>query len=75
MYDVLEVAAMKRRTLTLTINGKEMTVLVNDVYARGKEEFLDGTDSVSGKPIRLRLDSIQRLHDHADGKTYIPQHC
>ncbi len=75
VYDVLEVAAMKQRRLTLTIDGKEQDILARDVYARGTEEFLDGIDPATGATLHLRLDRIERLYDHAENKTFIPKQC
>lgn len=47
LYDVLEAAALKKRMLTLTIDGQELTLVIDDVFARGKEEFLDGTNPLT----------------------------
>ena len=75
VYDVLEVAAMKHRKLTLTIDGQEQDMLARDVYAHGKEEFLDGVDPATGVALHVRLDRIERLYDHTEEKTYTPLQC
>lgn len=75
VYDVLEVAAMKQRKLTLTIDGRQQDILARDVYARGKEEFLDGIDPATGVTLHIRLDRIERLYDPTEGKTYTPLQC
>lgn len=75
LYDVLEAAALKKRMLTLTIDGQELTLVIDDVFARGKEEFLDGTNPLTNKNYHLRLDAIQEILDPSVGKTYLPDQC
>ncbi len=75
VYDVLEVAAMKKRRLIFTIGGIEQELLVLDVYARGKEEYLEGVDPLTNIPHILRLDTIESLFDPVDQKLYSPKAC
>lgn len=75
MYDVLEVAALKKKRLRLSISGTPQEIIVHDVYAKGKEEFLDGVDPNDGSSLHIRLDTIDSLFDSSENKTYIPKQC
>ena len=72
LYDLFEVAAMRKKQLTLTVDGRLQEIIVLDVYAKGKEEFLDGVDPRSNKPLHLRLDKVEKVFDPAENKSYIP---
>ncbi len=75
VYDVLEVAALRKKRLRLSIAGKAQEIIVRDVYAKGKEEFLDGVDPNGGRPLHIRLDTIDSVFDSSENKTYIPKQC
>lgn len=75
MYDVLEVAALRKKLLHLSISGTLQEIIVLDVYAKGKEEFLDGVDPHNGIPLHIRLDTIDSLFDSSENKTYVPKQC
>jgi len=75
IYDIFEVAAMRKKRLILTIENKEQEILITDVYAKGAEEFLDGIDPVTNTPIHIRLDNIQKVFDPTENKSYIPIQC
>ena len=75
IYDIFEVAAMRKKRLILTIENKEQEILITDVYAKGAEEFLEGIDPVANTPIHIRLDKIQKVFDPAENKSYIPIQC
>lgn len=75
LYDIFEVAAMHNKSLFLTIAGKQQEILVHDVYAKGKEEFLEGTDPLSQEPIHIHLDQIEKVFDPTENKSYIPTQC
>ncbi|MGH2568599.1 MAG: hypothetical protein ACRDGA_09685 [Bacteroidota bacterium] len=75
LYDIFEVAAMRKKRLSLTIGGTPQDIVVHDVYARGKEEFLDGIDPDSRKPLHIRLDAIEKVFDPSENKSYIPSQC
>ncbi|MBI3788249.1 MAG: hypothetical protein HY276_08335 [Ignavibacteriales bacterium] len=75
VYDVLEVAALRKKRLRLLISGKPQEIIVYDVYAKGKEEFLDGVDPNDGSALHIRLDAIDSLFDSSENKTYAPKQC
>lgn len=75
LYDIFEVAALRKQRLVLTIDGREQEILVHDVYAKGKEEFLDGLDPASNAPLHIRLDHIEKVFDPSANKSYIPSQC
>jgi transcriptional antiterminator Rof (Rho-off) len=68
VYDVLEVAAMRKQRLILKTATGERDVVVHDVYAKGKEEFLDAVDPTKGERFTLRLDLIQEILDPVEKK-------
>ena len=75
LYDIFEVAAMRKSILVLTIENEERRVRVTDVYAKGTEEFLDATDEATHAPMHIRLDTVQKVFDPAVNKSYIPEQC
>lgn len=75
MYDALEVAALRKKRLRLSISGNPQEIIVHDVYAKGKEEFLDSVDPNDGGTLHIRLDAIDSLFDFSENKTYIPKQC
>jgi len=75
LYDIFEVAALRRKRLILTIKGQEQEIVVQDVYAKGKEEFLDGVEPLSQQPLHIRLDAIEKVFDPSENKSYIPSRC
>lgn len=75
LYDVLEVAAMKHREISLRLKEETVRLVVHDVFAKGSEEFLEGLDLTSRQHVRLRLDSIQEIYDPATNKKYISDKC
>ncbi len=75
VYDVLEVAAMRRQRLILKLAERSQEIIVHDVYAHGQEEFLDGIDPSTHTPLHIRLDAITEIIDPAGNKSYIPLQC
>ncbi|HWP82040.1 MAG TPA: Rho-binding antiterminator [Bacteroidota bacterium] len=75
LYDVFEVAALKGRILKLSIDGAEIELKVRDVYAKGKEEYLEGNRLDTGHQMIIRLDRIQSVFDPTDNTTYVPDGC
>ncbi|MCI0705874.1 MAG: hypothetical protein L0Y80_00130 [Ignavibacteriae bacterium] len=75
LYDIFEVAAMREAKLILTIENTEREIRVTNVYAKGKEEFLDGVEVASDTPIHIRLDQIQKVFDPSVNKSYISNQC
>jgi len=75
LYDIFEVAALRSKRLILTVKGQEQEVVVHDVYAKGKEEFLDGVEPLSQQPLHIRLDAIEKVFDPSENKSYIPSRC
>ena len=75
IYDIFEVAAMRKKRLILTVENKEQEILITDVYAKGTEEFLDGIDPATNASLHIRLDKIQKVFDPAENKSYIPIQC
>lgn len=75
LYDIFEVAAMRKQRLVLSIDGQEQEILVHDVYAKGNEEFLDGVDPASNTPLHIRLDQIEKVFDPTANKSYIASQC
>jgi transcriptional antiterminator Rof (Rho-off) len=75
LYDLFEVAAMRRQRLILTIDGGVQEILVHDVYANGNEEFLDGLDPTSHASLHIRLDRIEKVFDPTGNKSYISKQC
>lgn len=72
LYDIFEVAAMrKKKRLLLTIEGKPQEILVQNVYAKGNEEFLDGIDPASQVALHVRLDKIEKVFDPSEKRSYI----
>lgn len=66
---------MRKKRLVLSIEGRAQEILVQNVYARGNEEFLDGLDPVSQVPLHVRLDKIENVFDPAENKSYISSQC
>jgi transcriptional antiterminator Rof (Rho-off) len=75
LYDIFEVAAMRRQRLILTIDGTEREIRVHNVYSKGSEEFLDGIDPVSQASLHIRLDRIEKVFDPSTNKSYIASQC
>ncbi len=75
VYDLFEAAALRRRTLLLTIGGKSGEYLIEDVFSKGKEEFLLVLSSSTGEQSTIRLDSIDLIVDPSDKKSYFPYSC
>lgn len=75
MYDVLEVAALRKKRLRLSISEKLQEIIVHDVYAKGKEEFIDGIDPNNGSSLHIRLDTIDSVFDFSENKTSVPKRC
>jgi transcriptional antiterminator Rof (Rho-off) len=75
LYDIFEVAAMRKQRLVLSIDGREQEILVHNVYAKGAEEFLDGIDPTSNAPLHIRLDRIEKVFASSANKSYIPSQC
>lgn len=75
MYDVLEVAAMRHKVLHVTVEGKERTIKVQDIFAKGSEEFLSAVEFPGNESIILRLDQIELIYDPSDQKSYVPNQC
>jgi transcriptional antiterminator Rof (Rho-off) len=75
LYDIFEIAAMRKQRLVLSIDGREQDILVHDVYAKGAEEFLDGIDPTSKAPLHIRLDRIEKVFDPLTNKSYILSQC
>lgn len=74
-YDVLEAAAVRESRLELDLEGRNVEILVRDVFARGREEFLRALDCSSGTEFTVRLDAIRTITDPTTNKRYAPDQC
>ncbi len=75
MYDVLELAAMRKKQLHLVLADKELDVIVQDVFAKENAEYLQYAETPDGTIQTIRLDEIQSIFDPSDGKSYVPNRC
>ncbi len=75
LYDVLESAALLKSPLFLVLGDRQMNVLIKDVFAKGRGEFLKGTDTETGAEHVVRLDMIRQIIDPATKRTYRSDHC
>lgn len=75
LYDVLEAAAVRDSRLLLDLEDRSVEILVRDVFARGREEFLRALDCSSDTEFTVRLDAIRTITDPTTNKRYAPDHC
>lgn len=75
LYDVLEAAAVRNSRLVLDLEDRSVEVMVRDVFARGREEFLRALDCSSEREFTVRLDAIRTITDPTTNKRYAPDHC
>lgn len=75
VYDLFEAAALRRRNLLLTVGGRSGDYRIEDVFAKGKEEFLVVLSSATGERSTIRLDSIDLIVDPSDKKSYFLYSC
>ena len=75
LYDVLESASILKSPLLLTVKDGRQSVLIKDVFAKGREEFLRAEDTETGEEHIVRLDAIRQITDPAAKRTYESNHC
>jgi transcriptional antiterminator Rof (Rho-off) len=75
VYDVFEVAALRRKTLMLTVGGRSADYIMEDVYAKGQEEFLKALLASTGEQLTVKLDSTDLIVDPSNKKSYYPYPC
>lgn len=67
-YDLFEAAALRRHPVRLTMtDGRMLTGLIGDVFARGREEFCRFIPENEKTSVEFRLDTIAEIIDLHDG--------
>lgn len=74
LYDVLEAAAVRRHPLSITMGGVARVFVVEDLFSRGKEEFLVARLTEDNQRITVRLDKVELIVDPSDKKSYVASH-
>ena len=75
-YDLFEASVVRHRLVRLVkIDGTTIEGHVQDVFARGKEEFCRFHPSGANDSFELRLDSIREIIDLVDGTRTMTSSC